>query len=243
MEFAEHPIEWDDVKVSRLWDYYSRTPPYSEMYFSRVLGDRILRRSGLPLQRPLEVLDFGCGPGFLWDHMVALGAQWRYTGLDFSADSVAAVRERGAGHARFRDASCVSRLPSELPADQFDVVLLIEVVEHLKDEYLDAALAETARVLKHGGVAVITTPNQEDLARSTKLCPECGAVFHEWQHVRNWSGDTLTARVARHGFAPRRVETLDFGAQGPLRRLARVARRVLLGQPGTPHLLGVYART
>src|SRR5262245_38233477 len=130
MEFVEHPIEWDDTKVSRLWDYYSRTPPYSEMYFSKVLGDRILRRSGLPLDLPLEVLDFGCGPGFLWDHMVALGARWFYTAIDFSAESVATVRKKGEGHARFRGAHHVSRLPSNLPADHFDAVLLIEVVEH-----------------------------------------------------------------------------------------------------------------
>ena len=26
----EHPIEWTDENVSRLWDYYSRTPPYLE---------------------------------------------------------------------------------------------------------------------------------------------------------------------------------------------------------------------
>ena len=243
MEYVEHPIEWDDTKVSRLWDYYSRTPPYSEMYFSKVLGDRILRRSGLPLDVPLEVLDFGCGPGFLWDHMVALGARWLYTGLDFSAESVAAVRKKGEGDARFRGATHVSRLPSNLPAAHFDAVLLIEVVEHLKDEYLDGALAEAARVLKRGGVAVITTPNDEDLAKSIKICPECGAVFHEWQHVRVWSAQTLTARATRHGFTPRRVQALDFGAVGPTRRLARFARRMLRKNPGTPHLLGVYTRT
>ena len=36
-----HPIEWTDEKVSRLWNYYSHTPPYSEMYFAKVLGDRM----------------------------------------------------------------------------------------------------------------------------------------------------------------------------------------------------------
>ncbi len=243
MGFAEHPIEWDDAKVSRLWDYYSRTPPYSEMYFSKVFGDRILRRTGLPLEAPLEVLDFGCGPGFLWDHLRAMDSAWRYTGLDFSSDSVALVRNKAQGNPRFVDAHYVSRLPVSLAPGQFDVVLLIEVVEHLKDEYLDGTLAEAARLLKRGGVTVITTPNEEDLSKATKICPECGAIFHEWQHVRRWSAQTLTERMRPHGFAPRRVQAVDFGTQGPLAHMIRLARRMLRGNPGTPHLLGVYQRT
>lgn len=240
MEFAEHRIEWDDAKVSRLWDYYSHTPPYSEMYFSKVHGDRILRRSGIPLHRSLEVLDFGCGPGFIWDHLVALGSKWLYTGLDFSPASVATVRQKAEGQRQFRGAHHVHRLPVNLDGGQFDVVLLIEVVEHLKDEYLDATLAESVRLLKRGGVAVITTPNEEDLARSTKICPECGAVFHEWQHVRTWSAQSLSARARRHGLEVRTARGLDFGAQGLLSQTTRLARRLLRGNPGTPHLLGVF---
>jgi len=38
--FSEHPIVWDDEKVRRLWDYYSRTPPYRDMYFARLFGAR-----------------------------------------------------------------------------------------------------------------------------------------------------------------------------------------------------------
>lgn len=59
--FKEHEIEWGDRKVSRLWNYYSRTPPYSEIYFSKLFGHHILRQSGLPLRESLVVLDFGCG--------------------------------------------------------------------------------------------------------------------------------------------------------------------------------------
>jgi len=43
------------------------------------------------------------------------------------------------------------------PAESFDVVLLIEVIEHLENHR--AAICELARVLKPGGILILTTPN------------------------------------------------------------------------------------
>jgi SAM-dependent methyltransferase len=245
--FREHEIEWDDKKVSRLWDYYSRTPPYSGIYFSQVCGHHVLRHSGLPLGEPLEVLDFGCGPGFIWDHLNRLGAHWQYTALDFSSDSIAKVIEKANGRENFKGAQHVSSLPADLPDAHFDVVLLFEVVEHLNDASLDGTLAEVARLLKRGGVVVITTPNEEDLSNSQKLCPECGAIFHQWQHVRSWSVGSLSARMKQNGFSSRMARTLDFTTQdftgrGVLRKIRRIARRLLEGDPGTPHMIAVFQK-
>lgn len=240
---AEHAIVWDDAKVSRLWDYYARTPPYSEVYFSMRFGDQMLRLSGLPLDEPLEVLDFGCGPGFIWDHLLKLGAKWRYTALDFSPDSVARAQARAGGHAQFKGARHVVSLPVDMPAAQFDAVFLFEVVEHLKDEYLQGTVTEVSRLLKPGGVVVISTPNEEDLGESTRFCPECGAVFHEWQHIRSWTVDNLTLYMKQHGFRRRHVLTLDFRAQGFVRRLVKLARRLLHGRRPEPHMIAVFQKT
>ncbi len=239
--FREHAIEWTDEKVSRLWDHYARTPPYCDIYFSKLFGGSIIKKSGLPLQQDLKVLDFGCGPGFIWAHLQALGAQWEYTGLDFSPDSVKKVTQQAKGHPRFAGAQHVTQLPTTLPDAQFDVVLLFEVVEHLKDEHLDATLSEVSRVLKQGGVLVITTPNEEDLNAATKFCPDCGAVFHEWQHVRNWNVDSLAAWIRQHGFSMRKAHTLDFTAQGLLKWVVRLGRK-LLGRKVNPHMIAIFQK-
>lgn len=245
--FKEHGIEWDDKKVSRLWDYYSRTPPYSEIYFSKLFGHHILHQSGLPLEKSLAVLDFGCGPGFIWDHLRRIGANWQYTALDFSPASVKKVIEKANGHENFKGAQHVSSLPTELPESHFDVILLFEVVEHLNDAYLGSTLAEVARLLKQGGVVVISTPNEENLSMSRKFCPECGAIFHEFQHVRNWSVGSLTACLKSYGFDLRVAKTLDFttqdmSVQGLLRKLKQRVRRVIKGDPGTPHMVAVFQK-
>jgi len=245
--FREHEIEWDDKKVSRLWNYYSRTPPYSEIYFSKLFGHHILRQSGLPLGEALKVLDFGCGPGFVWDHLYQMDAHWQYTALDFSPDSVKKVIEKAKGNENFKGAQHVSSLPSGLPESHFDVVLLFEVVEHLNDAYLDTTLAEVARLLKQGGVVVVSTPNEEDLSKFQKFCPECGAIFHEFQHVRSWSVASLTARLKQHGFSLCMAKTLDFTAQnftaqGIFRKTKRIAQRLLKGDSGKPHMIAVFQK-
>jgi 2-polyprenyl-3-methyl-5-hydroxy-6-metoxy-1,4-benzoquinol methylase len=240
--FREHEIEWDDIKISRLWDYYSRTPAFSDVYFAKAFGHHILRHSGLPLGEPLEVLDFGCGPGFIWDHLHQLGARWRYTALDFSRDSVKKVIEKGKGDEHFKGAKHISSLPTDLPQTHFDIVLLLEVIEHLNDAYLDGTLAEVARLLKQGGLVIITTPNEEDLSKSKKLCPECGAIFHEWQHVRSWSVRSLTVRLKQYNFSLRMAKTLDFTAQEVLGKMRRIAKRLRTGDPGNPHLIAVFQK-
>jgi len=239
--FKEHRIEWNDEQVGRLWDWYAKTRPYCDMYFAKLFGEQIVRATGFSLNAGISVLDFGCGPGFLWDHIRALQCLWRYTGIDFSRVSVATLVRRAVHESRFAGALHVRSLPVDLPDAAFDAAFMIEVVEHISDDQLDAALAETRRLLKPGGKLVITTPNDEDLSLSTKFCPDCGSVFHEWQHVRSWSAASLSASVARRGFTPHRVEPWDFYANSWLRTAFNTMRRFVYGR-SKPHLLGVFTR-
>jgi SAM-dependent methyltransferase len=236
-QFSEHSIQWDDSKISRLWNYYSRTPPYSDIYFAKRFGDRILKLSGLPLNRPLAVLDFGCGPGFLWEHMLSMRVLWEYSGLDFSEDSVTSALSKSQGNRRFREVRHVRQLPSPWPAQHFDAALLVEVVEHLNDDYLDGSLRELSRLLKPGGALVISTPNEEDLAESTRFCPDCGAIFHQWQHVRAWSVDSLEARLKKHGFRLEATRMLEIEATSFARRAAYFLRKALTGKRPRTHMV------
>jgi SAM-dependent methyltransferase len=241
VSYLEHPIVWDDEKISRLWDYYSRTPPYSDIYFSKVVGDRVILTSDLPMQA-LDVIDFGCGPGFMWDHIRTLRPNWRYVGLDFSPDSVAALQTKAHGHAGFGGAHHIKQLPSQVPAASADVVMLIEVVEHLRDEHLNTTLTEAGRLLKAGGVLLITTPNEENLTKSTQHCPECGATYHAWQHVRSWSVRTLEQCLLQHGFELKRAKALDFTERNLTRKMVALGRRLMHGPRPAPHLIAVFQK-
>jgi ubiquinone/menaquinone biosynthesis C-methylase UbiE len=75
--------------------------------------------------------------------------------------------------------------------DVFDAVLMIEVIEHIPRD--DLCIAEVSRVLKPGGVLVLSTPNAEALPIPSKhhlrhysdsqlvgLLPECLRVEKLW---------------------------------------------------------------
>lgn len=235
---AGHEIVWDEVKIARLWNHHAAV---GTKFFSEKHGEQILKLSNAPLREQLRVLDFGCGPGSLWQHLQRLGSSWEYTGLDPSKSAISQLDLIAGGSPRFAGADLLSELPTGLAAGSYDLVLLIEVVEHLDDTRLDETLREIARLLKPGGLLFITTPNEENLGASTKFCPDCGARFHEWQHVRSWSDESLARYLAQSGFGLISSRATNLTVAGRLRRAVDRARWWLRGQP-MPHLIALFKR-
>jgi 2-polyprenyl-6-hydroxyphenyl methylase/3-demethylubiquinone-9 3-methyltransferase len=97
-----------------------------------------------------SVLDLGCGDGRSGTYLAAHAAA--YKGVDVSSEAVKLARVRGLDVERITDASV---LP--FPHGTFDVVVCIEVLEHLFEPQL--AVAEALRVLKPGGLFLATVPN------------------------------------------------------------------------------------
>jgi len=101
----------------------------------------------------LRILDVGCGGGLLSEALARLGAQ--VVGVDASPGNVAAARL----HAQSQNVTVDYRLgdPSEAlsPQERFDVVLALEVVEHVSD--VSAFLATAAACLAPGGMLFVST--------------------------------------------------------------------------------------
>jgi methionine biosynthesis protein MetW len=98
-----------------------------------------------------DVLDLGCGDGMTSGVWIK-ERQARYVGVDISANGVKEAERLGLRTIQIGDAAT---LPFGDAA--FDVVVCIEVLEHLFSP--QAALAEIQRVLRPGGTAIITVPN------------------------------------------------------------------------------------
>lgn len=100
------------------------------------------------------VLDVGCGPGITVEHLVRQGC--RVHGVDLAPEMITECR-RAFGHL---DAAAftVGRIEAlDFPAEAFDAVICMGVVEYIDDDA--AAVREMARVLKPGGIALISLPN------------------------------------------------------------------------------------
>ncbi len=104
----------------------------------------------------LSLLDIGCGGGLLSEPMARLG--FAVTGVDPSEKNIGTAR----AHAALSGAS-VSYLASDAEALvaeglTFDVVLNMEVVEHVAD--LRGYLESTAALVKPGGLMFVATLNR-----------------------------------------------------------------------------------
>ncbi len=101
-----------------------------------------------PDRDPLTILDAGCGTGGTLEHLRGMGELW---GCDIATEALEACRARG-----FEHIECCSVQSLDFPDERFDVVISCDVLEHMEAD--DRAMAEMARVLRPGGILVLTVP-------------------------------------------------------------------------------------
>src|SRR5258706_10080837 len=76
------PLAWSPEEVDRLWRYYSTRDDQESFYFTASNGKAIVSLFEFARSlRRLEVLDYGCGPGFLVGHLLGAGARVSATDL------------------------------------------------------------------------------------------------------------------------------------------------------------------
>ena len=229
MRFERHEIEWTAETSKRIWNYYGSNPDYRTTFFGFIAGRSVARRliEEVGASADAHFLDFSCGHGDVIAALLPhLRGDQKVHAVDFSDAFVRAVNERFKGAPRFNGATLVESLPSRLPAGHFEVVFATEVIEHLHDDELDRMLAECRRVLKPGGRVFFTTPNEENLEASKMMCPDCGCIYHKWQHVRAWTAESLRQRMDAAGLRTRSVRAVSW--LGPLSKLRSLvlARRI-----------------
>jgi len=166
------------------------------------------------LDRGARVVDVGAGEGFfskmMGDYMQAQGQPLR--------DHLAAC-DLFPSLFRYRGISC-DPIGSDgrLPYDDasFDVVCSLEVIEHIEDQF--AFVRELYRVLKPGGVAIISTPNVLNInSRLRYLYSGFGVLFdplllsstdpvHTSGHIHPVTYYYLAYQLHRAGFTAVSVE-------------------------------------
>jgi SAM-dependent methyltransferase len=116
---------------------------WDEKRFRRVMGPLIDRE---------HVLDYGCGLGFYYQSWLAKSVK-NYAGADVASVALDDLRRKGFEAYRIDP----EKSAIDCPDASFDGIVCSEVLEHLFDPML--AARELHRVLKPGGVMVVTVPN------------------------------------------------------------------------------------
>lgn len=169
-----------------------------------------------------SLVDVGCGTGAFT--MGAARRGYRALGLSWDARNQAVAQERAkichADTASFQ-VQDVRRLDERADlADQFDVAICCECIEHILDDV--KLMQDIARCLKPEGVLLLTTPNLS--YKPMAYDNENFTVVENGAHVRRgYSRDDLTRLCQQSGFDVMRIEYCSGVLSQKLTSLKRIA--------------------
>jgi 2-polyprenyl-6-hydroxyphenyl methylase/3-demethylubiquinone-9 3-methyltransferase len=160
----------DDAEVERFsalaaewWDPRGKMAPLHKFNPVRIgyIRDRAAARFGrdpkrLDSMKGLRVLDIGCGGGILCEPLARLGAEM--VGVDPSEANISGAQAHAAQSELTIDYRCATAEDLAEHREQFDLVLAMEVVEHVTDVPL--FIASCASLVKPGGLMIAATLNR-----------------------------------------------------------------------------------
>ncbi|MFM9891111.1 MAG: bifunctional 2-polyprenyl-6-hydroxyphenol methylase/3-demethylubiquinol 3-O-methyltransferase UbiG [Rickettsiales bacterium] len=160
----------DDAEIAHFsamaeewWDARGKFAPLHRMNPCRIgyLREQIVRHFGRDDARAaaldgLNLVDIGCGGGLICEPMARLGAT--VTGIDASAKNIGIAQTHAAQSGVSVDYRATTAEALAHDGAQFDVVLALEIVEHVADTNLfyDALTA----LIKPGGLLILSTLNR-----------------------------------------------------------------------------------
>ncbi len=107
-------------------------------------------------------------------------------------------------------------LSETLENNSFDLLVSSQCLEHIPDDL--AAINETHRVLKPGGIAIINTPNRRRFIRRVIELVAGERKFPWWEHVREYSKEDLIKLFDKSAFKNYKVIPVGLGIK-PLKYL------------------------
>lgn len=111
-----------------------------------------------------NVLDIGCAYGFMLERFPY---SFKRFGLDVSEYAIK-IAEKRLSDAVLKVGDAQDKIPFK--SNLFDIVLMNDVLEHLENP--EAALRNTKKVLRKGGMLYITTPNLNAVRRAFFKIPD-----------------------------------------------------------------------
>lgn len=154
----------------------------------------------------LRLLDIGCGAGLLCEPLSRLGAQ--VIGVDPSQSNIAAAKLHADKSHLAIDYRCTTVEEID-PRERFDIVLAMEVVEHVTD--VGVFLKRCAAMLKPNGLMVVSTLNRN--WKSFALAIVGAEYVLRWlpRGTHEWNKFVTPDELAKHLLDNRLVITEQTG--------------------------------
>lgn len=210
----------EDTRYTNVTGYFEEVMTVTDEG-RRQFGDKLARDAERLLGRQGRFLDVGCGRGeVVW---AARERGWDAEGCDLSEDFVRYALEVNGVKAHAATLEQIS-----YPDASFDVVTMVEVIEHLYDPA--ETVKELSRVIRPGGLVYISTPNEESVYQSL------GNLYYKARGL-DWVVNLCPTwnLYHIHGFSPRSLRYLLEGNDFQIEELV-----VYPGELVVPRRAGVW---
>lgn len=135
-------------------------------------------------RQSVRILDVGCGTGELLADLTSLGFT-EVEGIDVSRAAISRAASRLQGSTATVTCMSLRRLLERGPTPQYQVVTLCDVLEHLPRSDVPEILRGLSRLLRPGGLLLLTTPSAitgpHDLDFVPRGCASAGLHLHEYR--------------------------------------------------------------
>jgi SAM-dependent methyltransferase len=192
LEFAPEMAQANDGFEVDSFDLLARLEPSSFWFRSRNRLVLQLLRRYFPTAK--QLLEIGCGTGFVLSGIRAARPEMELTGSDLHDAGLAFASQRLPGVALYQ-IDC-RRLPFE---SHFDVVCALDVLEHITED--EIAIAEMFRATRPGGGAIISVPQHPGLWSA-------GDDFAH--HKRRYRRHELESKLRAAGFEVKLMTSIVF---------------------------------
>ena len=181
---------------SLLAEHYGRYGMFAELSPTTIKRYNELLDTFEQFRQKNRILDVGCGEGFFLEQAKRRG--WDVHGTEYAPQYIEACLHKGINMQ-----TGVLNL-NNYPAESFDVIVSIEVIEHLLDPLKE--LENFNALLRPGGQAFITTPNFNSISRI--ILGKNWSVISYPDHVNYFTAGTLSKAMKKAGFKTGKIKTV-----------------------------------
>lgn len=164
LKMVENTVDPQEIEHFRQTaaTWWDESGPYKALHQLNPLRiqyirDHIIQHFARPVQaKPLDglrLLDIGCGGGLLCEPMARLGAQ--VTGIDATLESIEVAKMHAYDMNLAIDYKCSN---AETEGGQYDVVLCMEIIEHVA--HLEEFIKAATHLVCPGGLIFLSTLNR-----------------------------------------------------------------------------------